>query len=333
MKRVLALLGAVSVAFALVACSGNDTEGTAETSGDPWDAQAVDESMQDAALRPVVVNSNLGVGQNRVALALIDPETGAPVGGPDVAVTFFWLGESLDDRSGLMEVGRFEFVPRSLDLSLEAPHDEGMTGHDMGDADSGDLVTMYTAVVDLDRSGWWGAAVDMTSEQSDDRGVRLTFAVQDRTSEPMVGEAAPRSEQPVLTDGGDPTAFTTADPVTADFLDTTIAEAIDSGKPVVVAFVTPAFCVTRFCGPVLQAAVEPVYQELQGQVEFIQVEPYDLVKARAGEGLVPVPVVEEWKLEAEPFVFVLAPGGTVAAKFEGVMDAQELRDAVVALVN
>lgn len=317
------------------------TSSTDQPLAQRWGAQAIAESVQDSLVQPVIVNSNIGVGPTRVAVAIVNKEDQSLATGVDVQARFVWLGESLEDLSGATELGGFEFTPRSLDLSLEVPHEEASPasggGADHGDdhatVSDGDHITMYTTLVDFDRTGWWGAEISAHSDSMEEEGMRITFFVAERTSEPAVGEQVPRSEQAVMGEGDDPADFTSANPPNPDLVDTTVAEAIGSGKPVVVAFVTPAFCVTRFCGPVLQAGVEPVYAEFRDRVEFIQIEPYQLDLARSEGTLQPVPAVEEWKLQAEPFVFVLAPGGTVAAKFEGVMDEAELRAALEPLVE
>jgi hypothetical protein len=112
----------------------------------------------------------------------------------------------------------------------------------------------------------------------------------------------------------------------------TIAEALETGKPVVVAFVTPAFCETRFCGPVMDEVILPTMAEFGDAVEFIHIEPFDLPEIRAGRRVVS-PTVEEWGVLSEPFVFVLNPDGTVAAKFEGIMEAEELSAALTAVLQ
>lgn len=349
MPRRILLLILIAVGAVATACSSDDSSpsesaaspgaSAASDSSGPvlaqqWEARAVGESVQDSAVQPVIVNSNIGVGATRVAMALVNKEDQSLATASDVSARFVWLGESLDDLSGASDIGSFPFTPRTLDLSLEVPHEDAGADHgeDHAASGDGDHITMYTTLVDFDRTGWWGAEISAHSDAIEEEGMRITFFVAERTSEPAVGEQAPRSEQAVMGEGDDPAEFTTANPPNPDMLDTTIAEAIDSGKPVVVAFVTPAFCVTRFCGPVLQAGVDPVYEEFGDRVEFIQIEPYLLDRAREGS-LEPVPAVEEWKLQAEPFVFVLAPGGTVAAKFEGVMEAAELREALDLLVD
>jgi hypothetical protein len=107
----------------------------------------------------------------------------------------------------------------------------------------------------------------------------------------------------------------------------TVAQAVASGKPSVIAFVTPAFCQTRFCGPVLDQVITPAWNDFKGQANVLHIEPYDLVKARGGK-LETVAAVQEWKLLAEPIVFVVGRDGVITAKFEGVMDYPEVKAAI-----
>ena len=46
-----------------------------------------------------------------------------------------------------------------------------------------------------------------------------------------------------------------------------------------------------------------------------------------------MPAVAEWGLPTEPWVFVVAADGTLAAKFEGAVGADELREVLNALVD
>jgi hypothetical protein len=62
----------------------------------------------------------------------------------------------------------------------------------------------------------------------------------------------------------------------------TVAEAIQSKKPTVVTFATPAFCQTRFCGPVVDEVVLPLAKDYAGRANFIHIEPYNLAEARQG---------------------------------------------------
>jgi hypothetical protein len=90
-----------------------------------------------------------------------------------------------------------------------------------------------------------------------------------------------------------------------------------------VAFATPAFCQSRVCGPLMDSVVDPLFQRYGDRANFVHVEPYVLDKARQGE-IVVVPVVEEWGLQTEPWLFVIDREGRVAAKFEGIVSVDEV---------
>ena len=74
---------------------------------------------------------------------------------------------------------------------------------------------------------------------------------------------------------------------------------------------------------------------LNGAEVLLQItsEPYDLAKARAGQGLEPLPwIVSEWGLTSEPWVFLVDKQGNIAGKFEGIVTADELDAAVTPLL-
>ena len=54
---------------------------------------------------------------------------------------------------------------------------------------------------------------------------------------------------------------------------------------------------------------------------------------RSSGRLVPVPLLEDWKLQTEPWVFIAGRGGVVTAKFEGVASLEEVRAALAAAIG
>ena len=348
-RRIAATLLAGGAALALVACGGGDD-------GPPrWDSRSVQDSVADAPFIPSVINSSLGVGENRVVLALVDRKLGTLVPDATVRATFFRLaGQPEDEPDFSEEAGTATMVARVLDLNAE--HEgEGSSSqsssarfgdgsmHPVGilpggsmepriDAHEGDLTTVYTTTATFDRSGNWGALLEIETGGST-RQAQVKFWVLEKTPEPAIGDPAPRTEQPTLRDVADIAQISSALNPNEAMLDQTVAEALDSGKPVVVAFVTPSFCQTRYCGPVMEAVVDPAWQEYGDRVEFIHIEPYDLAAAR-GQGLLqPVPAVAEWGLRSEPFIFVVDGDGLVRTKLEGVTDRAELAEAIEAVLN
>jgi hypothetical protein len=65
----------------------------------------------------------------------------------------------------------------------------------------------------------------------------------------------------------------------------------------------------------------------------LHVKPYDLEFARNGAELEPVPVMKEWGLFTEPWVFMIYKGGNVVAKFEGIVSPAELDGALALLLD
>jgi hypothetical protein len=68
-------------------------------------------------------------------------------------------------------------------------------------------------------------------------------------------------------------------------------------------------------------------------VHFVHVEPYDVARARSGEGLFAVPATDDWGLTSEPWVFIVNGAGNVTAKFEAIVTSDELTQALDAALT
>jgi len=353
--RFFAILVLGGLAVALAACGGgDDSEGGSSLSRDTgWDNQGVTASVADAPFLPRILNSpnGLGVGTNRLAVALFLPDDTLVIEADVTAYVYRLAQDPVADPDGVVAAGEFQMVSRTLDVHEDHQHaDPGVARLDLaGDSTRpvahakprGDapllpahedaLTTVFTTMVEFDQQGWWGVSLDVTTGGETYRDLRMVrFVVQDPPM-PIIGDPAVAVEQLTLADvGGDPREVSTAaEPIEA-MLDTTIAESIQNGRPTVIAFVTPAFCQTRFCGPVLDAVVKPVWEQYGDQVDFIHVEPYVIEVARTQGLLQPVQAVFDWGLESEPFIYVVDASGRVSAALEGITDEGELRDAVTA---
>ena len=114
----------------------------------------------------------------------------------------------------------------------------------------------------------------------------------------------------------------------------TIAEAIGTGKPLMVVFSTPAFCETATCGPQLEV-VEELKDRYKDRTNFIHVEVYDNpaeIQGDLSKGRIS-PILTEWNLPSEPWTFVVDSGGLVSAKFEGFAPKEELEPALVSVLQ
>lgn len=149
--------------------------------------------------------------------------------------------------------------------------------------------------------------------------------VRDEDPEPDVGDPAPRSETPTIrSTRGDFAVLTTRTPPDESLLRYSVAESLDERVPFVVTFATPEFCTSRTCGSTVDV-VEEVARRLEGSgVRFIHVEVYTGNDLANGFNR----WLRQWKLDTEPWTFLVDRRGKIVERFEGVVSVRELEDAV-----
>ena len=318
-QRLALAAAAAALTVMAVACGGDDQ--------DVWSAQAIAESSEEAIALPIPLSSSLAVGQNRLVFGLLDRDQ-AMVSEASVSLRLYSLVEDADGSFSGVLSSEQDLRPVALEpeSAIHVHSDGGRHDH------AGSATTVFVASAEFTTGGWWGAelAVETDGERAD--GLRMRLWVTDRTAEPMLGEQAPRSTQRVLRDVQDIAEIDTTDPPIPDLHLLTVAEALDRGRPLVIAFATPMFCQTRFCGPVIQQVVRPLYERYGDRADFVHIEPFDIAEARGGR-LVAVPQIAEWGLMTEPWVFVIDDSGRVVAKFEGITSLEEVSAALSPLVG
>lgn len=138
---------------------------------------------------------------------------------------------------------------------------------------------------------------------------------------PDVGEPAPRVHTPTPADvAGDLSKIDTRIP--PDDMHEDLAEVLRR-KPAVLLFATPQFCQSRVCGPVVDEA-EQVKQRFAGRVAFIHMEIYKDNNPSLGAR----PQVRAYRLESEPWLFVIDRHGIIRTRIEGAWGIPELERAV-----
>lgn len=300
------------IVLLLAACGGGDD--ATSSSG-----------VSAGVVQPSLAVDPLTVGLNRVAFGLVG-EHGGLVAGAAVDARFF----SIEDQGDGQVTGSFASAHSltAVDLPQDYEHDH-VDGSDH--LHQGPNATVYVANVEFPHPEWWGAELTVTVDDEQQDPVSLTFWVEPDTPEPALGEPVPASVQLTLDDIDDITVIDSADPPLPEFHDITVADALEEGRPLVVAFATVAFCQTRFCGPVVEGVLSPLAERYDDQVEFIVIEPFDLVEARSGN-LVEMPEMAEWGLTSEPWVFVVDAEGRVAAKFQGITSEAEVGASIEQLL-
>lgn len=241
----------------------------------------------------IIANADIGTGPARVLVGVLD-EDGARIGSPDHRIEV--------EVAPVDDPDEAQRVPGVFTWILE------------------DVAGLYRAEFDFDQPGTWVMTVH---PEEGDPLPPAHFTVLDQTFAPNIGEPAPVVATPTLRDL--PIEKLTTDPEPdPSFYQLSLEEALASGRPIVLVFSTPAYCVTATCGPLLNNVKEAA--SAFPEVNFIHVEVYTGFTEPnfAPDPAHLAPAVESWNLQSEPWVFVIDEGGTVTARFEGVMAPDEL---------
>lgn len=241
---------------------------------------------------------SLEVGEQRILVGLIDPESQKFLASPDLPARADLTGPNQET---------IEDVP--LDFVWAVPDRRGL----------------YRAVVDFPSPGTWSIAI---TAEGYPPATAAPMIVSEDTEMPQVGEPAPAVSTPTAADA-DLSRITSDPQPDPSFYRLSLDEALADDRPTVVVFATPAFCRSATCGPVLDSVKQVA--STHPEVDFIHVEIYENLDADSSEDLVPVEAVATWALPSEPWVFVTDAAGTITARFEGTVGIEELEQALTAL--
>jgi hypothetical protein len=266
-------------------------------------------STTSESVTPNLITSPITCGPNRVLFSFIDDDL-RPIAAPDRSASLAIYDLGRDPESAIATV-QGEFI-----WAIE------------------DERGVYVADLSVPSSGLYGAEFVTASAGGPSETIRMTFDVQPTSSVVKVGDRAPASETPTLSDvGGDVARISTDQAPDPSLYETSVAQALGAHEPFVLVFATPKFCQTAQCGPTLDR-IKP-FVERYPTVTFINVEPYKLkfengsLEADVGpSGLQPVPATAEWGLINEPIVFVVDRQGVVQDVFELIFSDAELTEAL-----
>ena len=302
MRRFLNIVVAgLLIALSLAACQGGAGNGTA----------------QQPTMNPLVVASDLAVGQNRFVFAILD-EKDQPVDNASVHVRFLRVvGNSAQPA------GEADAAFRSVTIKTPHPHEGGQL-HEHQEA-RGVYVVDNAA---FNAAGVWQA--ELSATLADRRGpftLSASFQVKPRSDTPALGAPVPASRNKTAKDVQNLKEISTMAPPNPALYRLSVAQALAQRRPFLAVFASPAFCQSRICGPVTEetATLLPKYGD---RMELIHIEPYDLNAAQNQGRLLLTPIAREWNLPSEPWVFIVDGQGRIAAKFEGIVTAQELEGAI-----
>ena len=192
----------------------------------------------------------------------------------------------------------------------------------------------YSAQVSFDEPGYW--QIDISVGDRDQLILtRLVVWVEANSVIPDIGDKAPKSRNRVLSAKTDINSITTAFNPDPDFYGMTIKSAIETGKPSVIVFSSPAFCTSPTCGPQVETLSE-LKKFYSGELNFVHIEIYNNPEEVQGDldNAQLSPTVSEWKLDKIPgwrnesLTFLLDGEGIISNRFEGYVTLRELEMAL-----
>ncbi|MEX2245063.1 MAG: hypothetical protein WEC75_00070 [Dehalococcoidia bacterium] len=250
------------------------------------------------------------VGQvSRVAVGVLDEDLNL-LRDARIHARFFTI--QADGRTGTLR-GEGEMTFTELNLADIHAHDASSEEDALKES-----VSFYVATTIFDVPGAWGMELTTApSDLSDQQTLRVAFNVLDQSRSPAIDSIPPASQTDTVATNPNASSLCSRDPI-CELHDRSIADLLGKGRPLVVQFSTPAFCETRFCGPVLEVLLSKV-PEYRDRIDFLHIEvwqDFQLQKYR--------PAVQEWDLPGEPYTFFMDGQGRVAGKLEAVFSEEEL---------
>ena len=257
------------------------------------------------SLRAFIASRDLSPGENRLVFAL------------------------LDSRSSPIRASRAQMVLSYVDEEMAVPYGEVEALFRRWPAGPGGV---FTAKVDFSRPGTWLAEIVPTDGEAAGSMARLSFLVKEQSATPAIGSPAPKSNNRTSADVPSLEELTSDTDPDPELYQMTVAQALQTGQPLLVTFATPAFCTSATCGPQVDV-VKALKETYKGRINAIHVEVYenpheimgDFSNARLS------PEIEEWGLPTEPWTFIVDGQGRVVAKFEAFSSYEEM-DEVLARV-
>ena len=307
-SRMTKAVIAVTLIVAITACSGTPQQVEPTTGPAATVAPPIPQVPSGPQLQLAFATSDYSVGPNRLAFGLIDSAEG-PIRDATVEVQTFMLSPS-GQQEGPVETVIAVF--REWPVSPRG---------------------IYTVQLNLDREGSWGIGIIASQPNGNVRSTASPVQVKGISSTPQLGSPAPRSVTKTLADVEGLDQITTDVNPDPDLYQMTVAEALDTGKPLAITFSTPAFCQTATCGPQLDV-LKDLKATYGDRANFIHIEVYDNPHEIEGDlrNAVVAPALAEWGLPSEPWTFIVDGDGLVQAKFEAFTTRDELEEALRAVL-
>ncbi len=280
-------------------------------------------------ITPILATRVLDVGTQRVSFLLSGKK--ALIKAPEATVSATYLGNTDLGNTDLGNTGLEGATGDGEDAPANPPAETRQAIFHLWPYG---IRGAYSTEFNFDRPGRW--RLDVTVDDGDFSGAtQLEVAVVEQSAVPGIGSRPPLSRSKTLDEVDDIAQLTTDYEPDPDLYRISVAEAIESPRPAVIVFASPAFCVSATCGPQVDAVTE-LKETYRGRADFVHVELYDRPEEIQGDlsraelagpvrewGFTDLP---EWFNES--WVYILNDAGLVEQRFEGFATLTELEAAL-----
>lgn len=325
MKPIAAFIaGAVALA---VGCGADSTAEPTTTPAESDAANAVATESQDAGdsnplaepehewtvrtesaeLDIILATPDLAPGVRRFAIVITDSNGVVPL--PFVNLTSYLYSGTVDDPGERPE-------PSETVGSQFYPFPYGGRG-------------IHVAQFNFTEPGTWGVEARLPRADGSIEYVEVLMPVATATESVDVGEEPPRSMNRTIADVSDIAELTTGSMRNPELYQTTVADAMDSGKPTIVVFASPAFCTNAVCGPQVEV-LSNISDQFGARANYIHVDLFENPQEIQGDltRAILSPLLNEWGLVSQEWSFVLDSEGVITGRFENFAPESELVDSL-----
>src|SRR6476661_10154981 len=275
---------------------------------------------------PVFAFSEAVAGKNRIAIGLVRNNT------------------PLNDPTAKVHLRFFNLDEANPQIKFEA--DAAYYGQGLPAA-------FYVAYPSFDKAGNWGVEIQtLLAGQAAPSVSKQRLEVKDHSNVPIVGQPAISTKTLTAKDVPDVAQLSSGTQVDPAMYQISLDQALTNGKPTALLFATPAFCKTATCGPSLDV-MQGLQKQYGDKVNFIHSEVYkfpfdqsvqlqqDATQKAAKENRAPTPeelsaglsdAMVAWKLDSEPWLFLIDAKGIVAGRYEGGITKEEIGPALEKLI-
>jgi hypothetical protein len=271
----------------------------------------------------VVAAADFFVGTNNFVFGVTD-KLDEPQGGAKTRATLY----DLSDPAKPKPFCQAEAVQSAPGVGPETTHLHGDGAKHLHGGEDDNRVG-YFVRVDFPHAGGWGLAVEVILQDGTKGVGSVGFFVEEKSAILAPGQAAFKSDNLTKKDVAKIEEIDSGTPPD-DMHDVKIKDAIAAGRPLVIVFSTPAYCVSRFCGPVNEE-VEALHEVYKDRVDFVHIEIW-----RDRQNSVLNPTAKEWLTRpdgnlVEPYVYIVGKDGVIYDRFEGPVAKNVMEPAVKAI--